>query len=569
MVGSDKKDEKNALHDEADSFWDVSGLMPRRHRRATAAPRASVDAVEIVAEAENDAGPADIVRIPPRESLNAAAGRGWLAQNDPDAARSEKPELSYEPEGTLLHRVSVMKWHTGYSYYEQFLRNAAYYEHKNAPECRAVPFFSYMPQYSQLDSSQLAFYLWWRGEVRRKNAPPADYSYITLYIYELINLYSGTSAAADALEQLCFIWREYRGEYPRLDVQLSEWVCDLCLVNRLPAPFHALEGIPAAAYLGASSLREFYIDTKDGGEAALIMYCSNYDWHKSRYASGEAAPLYERHMTAAASAALRACRGMTGKTGQLLPGMRDTQTVRDAYVGALCAPRAKKRIYVEYCSFSRSHEIRFMVTDILKYTENRLRAALGIKSRLSFGPLPTAARAAVDEYFAAEFPPAARRTVARKPEPMPEYEKLYDPLPENNTLSFENAARIESESWQTTDKLIEAFADEGDGVSAMPSDPEPPAPDTVHADAAEDEGLAAALAENVPFVLAALEEDGTAERAFAAAHGTLADAVADAVNDAAAEIFGDIILEEADGVYRVIDDYADEVRTLLAAGKNK
>lgn len=194
---------------------------------------------------------------------------------------------------------------------------------------------------------------------------------------------------------------------------------------------------------------------------------------------------------------------------------------------------------------------------------------MGIKSRLSFGPLPTAARAAVDEYFAAEFPPAARRTVARKPESMPEYEKLYDPLPENNTLSFENAARIESESWLTTDKLIEAFADEGDGVSAMPAEPGPPAPDTVHADAAEDGGLAAALAENVPFVLAALEGDGVAERAFAAAHGTLADAVADAVNDAAAEIFGDIILEEADGAYRVIDDYADEVRTLLAAGKNK
>ena len=53
------------------------------------------------------------------------------------------------------------------------------------------------------------------------------------------------------------------------------------------------------------------------------------------------------------------------------------------------------------------------------------------------------------------------------------------------------------------------------------------------------------------------------ERAFAAARGALTDAVADTVNDIAAGEFGDIILEESGGAWRVMEDYADELRAAL------
>lgn len=555
--------EKDKMRDEADSFWSFEELMPRRPRRGTAAPRASTEAVDIVADSpEDEKGSGGAVKIPPRGS--AAAASGHAAD-----ARKNVPELVYEPSGTLLRRVTVMKWHTEYRFYEHFFQSARHYEHKTADECRAVEFFSFMPQYSQLDSAQLAFYLYWREEVRRGVALPVEYSYIVLYIYELINLYSGTPQAAHAVGIMCFLWRSYRNEYPHIDTQLKEWVCDMCLVNQLPPPLPEMRDIPRSAYLDGASLREFYIDTGSGGiENALISYCSNYDWHKSRYAATEAAPFYKEHIPAAAAAALRACKSGADDAEELFPGMKYVSTVRDVFIGAICVPGIKKRLYIDYCSFSRSHEIRFLVTDILKYTENRLRAALGIKSRLSFGSLPTAARAAVDEYFAEKFPPAARRMMAKKPETVPEYEKLYDPLPENNTLSLENAARIESESWLTTDRLVEAFADEGDAPAAelLP----PPPADTPAAAPKDGDGnaeLTAAWGENTEFVLAALDGDGDAERRFAAAHGTLADAVADAVNDAAAEIFGDIILEEVGGAYRVLDDYADEIRALLSAEK--
>ena len=248
------------------------------------------------------------------------------------------------------------------------------------------------------------------------------------------------------------------------------------------------------------------------------------------------------------------------------PHMQDSRAVRDTYTGALCTPRAKKRLRLSYCSFSRSYELRFLVTDMLKYSENKLRAALGIKSRLSYGPLPAEARAAVDAYFAAEFPPVPRSSVAQRHAEPPEYERLYDPLPENNTLSLEHAAEIELESWQTTDRLIEAFSD-GDTAEESTPSAVTEAPITAPEEAAEEtdapEDLGAALSDYAGFIDAALRGDGAAERSFAAGRGMLPDSVADEINDIAAGLYGDIILEDDGDIYRVIDDYAEDIRNLI------
>ena len=551
---------------EADDFWNIDALMPRR-RPSSPASRRHTEPVEIDIAAPSTVEPKEVsasgaVPIPPH--TGALSG---VKRHSAYDAETEAAEYSYQPENSLIHRVDVLRWHTGYSYYEQFFRSAAALEHKTSHESRRVQFFSYMPQYSQLDGAQLAFYLWWRDEVRAGRCPDADYSYVLLYIFELINLYSGTDKAGMACEQLCRLWVAYRSEYPRLDVQLSEWVCDMCLINRLPPPLELLSQMKDAPYLSAASLREFYIDCSagDGGYAsALISYCSNYDWHKSKYAVGDARNLYERHLTAAVSRALTALEAAGNAVGT--PHMQDSRAVRDTYTGALCTPRAKKRLRLSYCSFSRSYELRFLVTDMLKYSENKLRAALGIKSRLSYGPLPAEARAAVDAYFAAEFPPVPRSSVAQRHAEPPEYERLYDPLPENNTLSLEHAAEIELESWQTTDRLIEAFSD-GDTAEESTPSAVTEAPITAPEEAAEEtdapEDLGAALSDYAGFIDAALRGDGAAERSFAAGRGMLPDSVADEINDIAAGLYGDIILEDDGDIYRVIDDYAEDIRNLI------
>ena len=44
--------------------------------------------------------------------------------------------------------------------------------------------------------------------------------------------------------------------------------------------------------------------------------------------------------------------------------------------------------------------------------------------------------------------------------------------------------------------------------------------------------------------------------------GKMADAVADEINEIAAEVFGDVILEDDEGGYVVIEDYREQISFL-------
>jgi hypothetical protein len=222
---------------------------------------------------------------------------------------------------------------------------------------------------------------------------------------------------------------------------------------------------------------------------------------------------------------------------------------------------------VDYASFSRSHELRYIVSDILKYTENRLRGFLGIKSRLTVYSLSTEMRKCIDAYCDASFP--RKPTVAHQPksaESVPTYEKLYD-LPVS-PLSLENAAEIEKSSWETTRRLTEAFTD-GEEVDVEAEDTtlvlagkalrakDEPFSASAEMKAADEEPceLSHLLGADYPFSLAAYRRDFMAQNAIARDSGEMPDLIADRINELCAEALGDILLEEDDGGYTVIEDY--------------
>ena len=240
-------------------------------------------------------------------------------------------------------------------------------------------------------------------------------------------------------------------------------------------------------------------------------------------------------------------------------GMQDSRLLRDAYTGALCSYRFKRKIEVEYASFSRSHELRFLVTDVVKYTENALRAHLGVRSRLTVQALPPQVRECVDEILLSLLP--ARQTPSRKVEERPAYERLYDL--ESNELSLTEALEIEKASWETTERLMGAFAEEEE--LAPPSEPEPLAlpPDEPPLEEDWMEGLAPYRT----FLSACLTGDPAAAATAASAQGMLVDLVADRINELAADGFGDVLLEEEMGGYAVIEDYRPLVSEWLQTGE--
>ena len=224
--------EREKSMQDPDEFWDLASLVPPRRRPAPprTAHSATVETVEVTS--------------PPHSTGEAAGQTADVPLTErfvpPHTARDllpkEEPERRYTPVGSLVREVRVYPWRSRYDYYEQFASHAARLADKEGTPCPEVDFFSYMPQYVQMNRAQLAYYLWWRTSFRRGTCLPAAYSYLLLYLYELINLDEKHQNPKTGQENMLRLWLSYREKYPRLDALLREWLCDYSLLHELPPP---------------------------------------------------------------------------------------------------------------------------------------------------------------------------------------------------------------------------------------------------------------------------------------------------------------------------------------------
>ena len=540
--------------DKLDDFWNIDSLVPKR-RAPSAFDDKHTQATEIEIPVPDNSAKAEsrTEKIPEGSVI-----KRYIHPHSEESEKKKIPDLEYSPENSLIHNVRLYSWTTAYPYYEQFRKAAIFYYNKSVQNASHEPYFSYMPQYSQLNDKQLGFYLWFRSEVRAGRYPSVDYSYILLLIYETINL-SDKVPAERSVALLSELWLNYRNEYPRLDVQLSEWIFDMCMIERVSPPSDILgevgNSLPATA-----GLREFYADAvgdSNAFAALLIRHCSNYNYKKSKFAAGENQPIYKKHMRGVLAYIISRSNDPSHPFELAGLKLQDSRSQRDSYTGALCTPRVKKRIEIEFCSFSHSHELRFIVTDILKYAENRIRAHIGVKSRLSVNALPAEIKKLADEYFSSELPVQTIHPSIQ--DEIPEYEKLYEPI--SKGLSFESASQIESLSWETTGKLVEAFSENEEITeNTMIEEVELTPPQT------EDDFFAALGEVETAFIKAALSEDFAAQGRIAAEAGSLTDVIADKINTLSADTRGDILLEDVGIGYAVLDDYIEETKGALNYG---
>lgn len=557
-----KNDQKNR---EKDDFWDLSDLVPKRKMRpAFSANTHPVDTVEICQNAN---------RIEKNTALDVPLTER-LVHPEAKQEPKTKPECTYQPVGALVREVRIYPWKNEYNYYEQFREHANRLAGKDGEECPEVDFFSYMPQYTQLSQAQLKYYLWWRTNFRRGICLPCAYSYLLLYLYELINLDEMHQNPIDGQQNMLRLWLSYREKHTRLDVLIREWLCDYCLLHRLPPP--RLDPSQYRVLLAGCRLKEFYVPSEDGLDAlsaAVLLFCNNYDYTKSKFYRADTKADYDRVPGGAIREALAFLREQSGKALTDVSGI--STLTRDTFTGAVCSWRLKRRIEVDYTSFSHTHELRYVMTDVLKYAENALRASRGIKSRLSIYALSVPLRERLDAYLATALPPRAARSSAKQREAVPEYERRYD-LPVS-AVSPERAAQIEAESWQTTKRLVEAFESENltenpqtvaknDDFSPLTkqaprhTEAEPTALLAAQSCVSAPEAvspLAKALGALVGFFPLAAARDRQGQRDFARAMGLMPDAVADRINTVAGDMMGDIVLEEENGVYVILEDYKE------------
>ncbi|MBR4881175.1 MAG: TerB N-terminal domain-containing protein [Clostridia bacterium] len=471
----------------------------------------------------------DGMAIPP-VSASKYAGKGAYS-----AATSQKAveELcfSYEPDLVFIKNVKVYTWGAKRSFYERFHTDALRYRDMEGEPAEHIPFFSYIPQYSQMNLYQSRFYLYFRDMARSGEYIYADLSYILLYIYEIINLSDESDPARD-IDILCGLWMAYRETYPALDKYMAEWVCDFCFLYRLPVPKATLSIRPKLCE--TATLREFYMSAAvEGGrimQGEILESFADYDKRRSRVELPEE---YMHHFPRAIEAACSIF------DEDHFIGADATVISRDAFCGSLCAHNVKRKIVVEYYPALRRSGVRGMLGAAVKYTENKIRRVAGIKSRLHTDGLPDTAKAKIDEYFDIVMPDVFRKKITRA-EPEPEYERFYDAP--STPFSADAAQKIELES-RAAAEMLAAFDEVEIAVEPEPA----PAP-------AEE---SKAVENTVSAVVRHMLEGGELE-VWCRERGLLPDTVAGEVNEKAVDFMGDVLLENDGSGWHIIDDYLVE-----------
>lgn len=514
-----------------DSFWDIEKLIPTKKSSKLGSFSTKEKTVSLSIAGE--------------EKGNDAKDRQLtLTEKSLD---NVKPEKVYYPDGKLIKKVTVTHLPDKFDFHANFKKAAEIYFDFVGSECQFAPFYSFMPQYTQLSQPQKNYYFYWRTMLRRGKFIKTDYSYFYLYVYEILNL-PERIPSEEGLRLLVSVWKNYRKALPNIDSNMALWVQDYCLVYNLPLPMNEI-GDFIFDIMSVTRFKEFYFSSCDNlgadGIGALIAYLSDYDWRKGRYAGGESRQVYIRHLMGAMGLFMESLL-----KSEAFEINRDSISVRsdNAFRMALTTCDIKYNLRVEYLHISEEPSVRATVTSALKYTENKLRALLGVKSRLAVKDLDLKYSRVIDGYFDEIFERVNRERIRRN---RPEYEKLYEA--QNEELSIDGADEIERASWLTTARLVEDEIAEAKKADV----PENQAIPTENVDSY---GL---CCDEIAFIACALEENSEKQKEISAKLGMLPDAVAEKINEVFSDNLGDVILEGNGEGYAVISDYREDIENWL------
>ena len=547
--------------EDKDAFWDLSELTPKR-RKPTSSFSGRIELAEI-SISENSQSKENEIQ---KKRANEFSFQPTKKTDD-----AQRICLSYTPDDNkFIRKVVISEENEGYNFYGTFKKDAERYYNEEASECDFVPYFSNVPQYNQLTDKQRNYYFWWRQCVRHGKYIKCDYSYYWLYIYEIVNL-SLQIPPQKGIKLLCSVWREYRKQLPAIDKNMTAWVCDYCLIHKLPCPKEEISSF-ISQIIEFMPLKEFYLASSSAFEEIdadyIMAVASDYNWHMSKLLdSGKNTEIFLKHM----NASLREPFRLLFENGDITLTTDEIRSMRySAFNRSLCGYFTRKSIYVEYYSLSGSEKVRSTVTQAVKYAENRLRAFLSVKSRLSSHNLQEDYKKAIDAYYDRIFRERDRETELKS---RPAYEKLYDA--EERSLSFSYAESIEEESWELSRRLapeeeaLEVFAsaEKEEKPEASPSADKSGAltenGGSEKSVIAEKESSCGLSHLHIEFIEALLRRDFSRANEIARASNGTAESFSDEINESFSDFFGDIIIEITENGCAIISDYETEVAEWL------
>lgn len=160
-----------------------------------------------------------------------------------------------------------------------FYRQARFMEHFEDHYDTQHPYSEYYPTYQYMSDKQLRTYFSWRTAVRASVYKPIDFSYIALYMYELLALV-GVDGPEEALEKLLELRAQLGSSIDILDQYLLPWLKDLHICYPLEGSF--------SDFIQKHELEAFYptvacFDSRASIRLAALNQFSDYKLLDSRF----------------------------------------------------------------------------------------------------------------------------------------------------------------------------------------------------------------------------------------------------------------------------------------------
>lgn len=267
----------------------------------------------------------------------------------------------------------------------QFVQKARELESQTADHAEFVPFQTYWPTYDQMQPGQLKWYLYWRGEVRSERYHDTDLSYLFVYLYELIHGI-GWSEPAQAVQLMDRVWHAYRKRYPKLDQYVREWKYDFALVFGLDLPlFEPLAKLPRSL---SPELRELEWKRRFSAEPVeltwdLVLQLCDYDIEKSRYYNEQGRKDLREYIPKVIVLVDGYLAKTTGNKliNHFMP--REKKVTRYLFRSAVYDYEQYGRTAtVSILAISEHLPLRTYLTQLVRFTENKLRELSGFKGKL-------------------------------------------------------------------------------------------------------------------------------------------------------------------------------------------
>ena len=487
----------------------------------------------------------------------------------------------------LLEMIRDQPWQItmAKSFYEQALFMQDYED-----DAEIVGFMNYFPTYRNMTLHQLRSYFTIRKQLRLGKAPDVSLSYLFVYVYETL-MRIGVNTAEEGYEILCALNEAYRETEPKLSRYLTPWIRDYVVYNNLSEHFPEVfakeqeqDRVTEVLDRYAASDSQQLFDTICGLSKYDLRQAALYKKYPTETTAATGLVLGRLHLIIEKQSHqhLRAFYG--GSHGSRSCSMfsnavfYDPKPVRNVVINVSPAHRFVCRGGMwtrdEYVGADLSFKKKLGA--ILRETDRQLREMIGFKPKLS----PSKASESDDYRSLIEPVLSFWQTEERKRRAAEEAEKR------RISIDYSKLGRIRNDAEVVKDKLLDGMAIEEEAPAALA--PEDKSPDLHHVDAGltrtnkpsnEPSGAQTDLkvspaaesqttktytnAESREHHFLRLFLSGADWKQYLRDIHTPEGVMVENINNEMMDTLGDIVLEDNGDGLHLIEDYREEIETML------